>query len=98
MSQEATKSMIADVFSEIAEGITSGSFGKKVRIGLTILGSEHGVEEMVKAAEIATSKYKDFKVVLIGSKVDTDLELVEVETAEEGHKKDCCREGRNSSA
>lgn len=87
MSQEATKSMIADVFSEIAEGITSGSFGKKVRIGLTILGSEHGVEEMVKAAEIATSKYKDFKVVLIGSKVDTDLELVEVETAEEGHKK-----------
>ncbi|WBW98805.1 glycine/sarcosine/betaine reductase complex component C subunit alpha [Oceanirhabdus sp. W0125-5] len=86
MSQEKTKAMIAEVFSEIAEGVKSGSFGKKVKIGLTILGSEHGIEEMVNAAELAASKYKDFNIVLIGSKVETDLELIEVESAEEGHK------------
>ena len=86
MSQEKTKAMIADVFNEIAEGVKSGSFGKKVKIGLTILGSEHGIEEMINAAEIAASKYKDFNIVLIGSKVETDLELIEVESAEEGHK------------
>lgn len=86
MSQENTKAMIADVFNDIAEGIRSGSFGKKVRIGLTILGSEHGVDEMVKAAELAARKYNDFEIVLIGSKVDTNLTLVEVESAEEGHK------------
>ncbi|KYH34666.1 glycine/sarcosine/betaine reductase complex component C subunit alpha [Clostridium tepidiprofundi DSM 19306] len=87
MSQEAAKKMIAEVFSEIADGVKSGSFSKKVRIGLTILGSEHGIDEMIKAAEIAKSKYNDFEIVLIGSKVDCDFELVEVENAEEGHKK-----------
>lgn len=81
-----TKAMIAEVFNEVAEGIKSGSFGKKVNIGLTILGSEHGVEEMVKAAELAASKYKDFNIVMIGSKVETELRLIEVESAEEGHK------------
>ena len=86
MSQEKTKAMIAEVFSDIAEGVKSGSFGKKVKIGLTILGSEHGTEEMINAAELAASKYKDFNIVLIGSKVETDLELIEVESAEEGHK------------
>lgn len=86
MSQENIKAMIAGVFQEIAEGVESGSFGKKVRIGLTILGSEHGVDEMVKAAELAARKYNDFEIVLIGSKVDTNLTLVEVESAEEGHK------------
>lgn len=87
MSQNATKAMIAEVFNDIATGIKSGQFKKKVRIGLTILGSEHGVEEMVKAAELAKVKYGDFDIVLIGTKVDADFEVVEVETAEEGHKK-----------
>lgn len=87
MSQDAAKKMISEVFNDIADGLKSGRFGKKVRIGLTILGSEHGVEEMVKAAEIANSKYDDFEIVLIGSKVDSDFEVVEVENAEEGHKK-----------
>lgn len=87
MSQDATKSMIAEVFNDIAVGIKSGQFGKRVRIGLTILGSEHGVDEMVKAANLAKSKYGDFDIVLIGSKVEGDFEVVEVASAEEGHKK-----------
>ncbi|MDU1411249.1 MAG: glycine/sarcosine/betaine reductase complex component C subunit alpha [Clostridium sp.] len=87
MSQDATKAMIAEVFNDIAAGMRSGQFGKKVRIGLTILGSEHGVEEMVKAATLAKNKYGDFDIVLIGSKVEGDFEIVEVASAEEGHKK-----------
>jgi cellobiose-specific phosphotransferase system component IIB len=87
MSQNTTKAMIAEVFNDIATGIKSGQFKKKVRIGLTILGSEHGIEEMVKAAELAKVKYGDFDIVLIGPKVDADFEIVEVETIEEGHKK-----------
>lgn len=86
MSQEATKAMIAEVFNDIANGIKSGQFKKKVRIGLTILGSEHGVEEMVKAANLAKAKYGDFDIVLIGSKVEGDFEVIEAPTAEEGHK------------
>jgi len=87
MSQDSTKAMIAEVFNDIANGIKSGQFKKKVRIGLTILGSEHGIEEMVKAAELAKAKYGDFDIVLIGPKVEGDFEIVEVETAEEGHRK-----------
>ncbi|MEG0308220.1 MAG: glycine/sarcosine/betaine reductase complex component C subunit alpha [Clostridium sp.] len=87
MSQDATKAMIAEVFNDIATGIRSGQFKKKVRIGLTILGSEHGIDEMIRAAELAKVKYGDFDIVLIGTKVDADFEVIEVETAEEGHKK-----------
>ncbi len=81
------KSMIAEVFSDIADGIKSGSFKEKIRIGLTTFGSEHGVEEMVKAAEMAAARYKDFQIVMIGPKTESSLETVEVASAEEGHKK-----------
>ncbi|MDU4890923.1 MAG: glycine/sarcosine/betaine reductase complex component C subunit alpha [Clostridium sp.] len=86
MSQESTKAMIAEVFSDIAQGIKSGQFKKKVRIGLTILGSEHGVDEMIKAARLAKMKYDDFEIVLIGQEVE-GFESVVVESAEEGHKR-----------
>lgn len=86
MDKIQANQMIAEVFNEISEGIKGGSFGKKMRIGLTILGSEHGMEEMLKAAEMASKKYSDFQVVLIGTKNSSKLETIEVQTAEEGHK------------
>ena len=49
----------------------------KVKIGLTLLGSEHGINNIVKGAEIA-SKDNNFDVVLIGPKVKTNLEIIEV--------------------
>lgn len=84
---DQTKKMIAEAFSEIADGIKSGSFAKRVKIGLTTFGSEHGVDEMVKAAKMAVNKYGDFDVVLIGPKVAGNFEVIEVKDAEEGHKK-----------
>ena len=84
---DETKKIVAEVFNEIADGIISGSFGKKVKIGLTTFGSEHGVDEMIKAAQMAKNKYGDFDIVLIGPKVEGDFEIVEVKDAEEGHKK-----------
>ncbi|WML34710.1 glycine/sarcosine/betaine reductase complex component C subunit alpha [Clostridium sp. OS1-26] len=84
---EQTKKVIAEVFNEIADGIIIGSFGKRVKIGLTTFGSEHGALEMAKAAALAKSKYGDFDIVLIGPKVEGDFEVVEVADAEEGHKK-----------
>lgn len=86
MSNEINK-MIAEVFNDIANGIKSGSFKDKVRIGLTTFGSEHGIEEMVRAAEMAKNKYDDFDIVMIGPKVSSGIETIEVENSEEGHKK-----------
>lgn len=80
------KNIIAEALLEIAEGIESGSFAKKPKIGLTILGSEHGVENMLEAARLAKSPA--FDVVLIGPKQEgCDLETYEVSSEEEAHKK-----------
>ncbi|HYF83916.1 MAG TPA: glycine/sarcosine/betaine reductase complex component C subunit alpha [Clostridia bacterium] len=87
MSEKQVKSMIGEVFNEIADAIMTGEFGKRVKVGLTTLGSEHGTEELVKGAEMAANKYSDFEIVLIGPKVDTTLRIVEVNDEEEMYKK-----------
>jgi len=86
MDKNTASKLIAEVFNEISDGIRSGSFKKKVRIGLTILGSEHGIEEMLRAAALASKKYKDFDIVLIGPQNASGLETLEANTSEEGHK------------
>ena len=65
---------LAGAFSDMADGLTSGSFGRKQRIGLTLVGSEHGTEELVRAAVQAARAYRDIEPVLIGNP-DTDAEL-----------------------
>ena len=87
MENNNAKKLIGEIFNEIADGIATGSFGPKVKIGLTVLGSEHGLEEMVTAAKLARDKYKDFDIVLIGGNKIDGFELVEANDPEEGHKK-----------
>ena len=65
---------LAGAFSDMADGLTSGSFGRKQRIGLTLVGSEHGTAELVRAAVQAARAYRDIEPVLIGNP-DTDAEL-----------------------
>ena len=84
-NNNATSRAIADTFLEIANAIESGEFGKKIRIGLTTLGSEHGISNLVNGAHLAKSS--QFDIVLIGSKVETELEVVEVKSEEEMHSK-----------
>lgn len=81
------KSMIGEVFNEIADAVMSGEFGRKTKVGLTTFGSEHGTEELVKGAEMASKKYGDFEIVLIGPKADTSLRVVEVANEEDMHNK-----------
>lgn len=87
MSENQVRSMIGEVFLEIADAIMTGEFGRKVKVGLTTLGSEHGTEELIKGAEMAARKYSDFEIVLIGPKADTGLRIVEVGGEAEMHQK-----------
>ncbi len=87
MSDKNIKAMIGQVFNEIADAISTGEFGSKVKVGLTTLGSEHGTAELIRGAEMASKKYSDFEIVLIGPKADTSLRIVEVNNEEEMHKK-----------
>lgn len=82
-----TKERIASVFNELADAIETGDFGSNPRIGLTILDSEHGPEELVRGAELAQEKYSNIDIVLIGSYVETDLELVEASSLDKAHDK-----------
>ncbi len=77
---------VAGIFTEIADAIESGSFGRKRRIGLTILGSELSPEELVRGAELAMNRYSDIVVVLIGSGVETELELLDAGDLDECHE------------
>lgn len=86
MSNENIKGLIGEVFNEIADSIKSGAFGKRVRIGITYKGSEHGEAEVIKAAEMASRKYSDFEVVLIGPKINTELKVYEAADECEAHK------------
>ena len=84
---KSVKQMIGKVFMDIADAIETGQFGAKVKVGLTTLGSEHGVDNLVKGAELAAKSGADFDIVLIGPKVDTPLEIAEANNEEEMHKK-----------
>ncbi len=79
------KKIIGQTLLEIADAIESGEFGKKIRVGLTTLGSEHGIDNLVNGANLAKSSL--FYIVLIGKKVDTNFEVVEVSCEKEMHKK-----------
>ena len=74
---------IAKAFLEMAEGLETGSFGKKPRIALTGMGSEHGEENAMRAAVMAARKGVD--VVYIGSLEHEGIETVHVANDEVGH-------------
>lgn len=83
----AVKKMIKDTFMEIADSIESGDFGRKIRVGLTILGSEHGTENLIKGAVLAASRLRDTEIVLIGPENDSNLETVVVKEERDMHSK-----------
>ncbi|GAA0177512.1 glycine/sarcosine/betaine reductase complex component C subunit alpha [Clostridium sediminicola] len=87
MSKSSVKEMIGNALLEVSEAIESGQFGKKVRIGITTLGSEHGTENLLKAAELASKTSENIEVVLIGPKVETELAIVEANSEDEMYSK-----------
>lgn len=87
MAENNVKKMIGKVFNDIADAIETGQFGQRVRVGITTLGSEHGVENVIKGAEIAQERDPSIEVVLIGPKSDSKLTQVVVENEDEGYKK-----------
>ena len=56
---------IARTFLEMAEGLESGSYGPRPKIALTGMGSEHGEENAMQAAIMASKRGVD--VYYIGS-------------------------------
>ncbi|MDO4670069.1 MAG: glycine/sarcosine/betaine reductase complex component C subunit alpha [Aerococcus sp.] len=81
------KQTISEVFAELATALETGDMGPKIKIGLTINGSEHGFEVMKTAATIAQAKGL-FDVVLIGEKVDWTQDFEHYEATNEQEVED----------
>jgi len=79
------ENMIAATFMEMAEGLETGSFGKRPRIALTGLGSELGEENALEGAKLAAKAGVD--VLYIGTLEAESVTTVKVATEEEGHDK-----------
>lgn len=77
--------MIAETFLAMAEGLETGSFGKRPKIALTGMGSEHGEENSMEAALMAAKDGID--VYYIGTLEREGVTTVKVADDEEGHKK-----------
>ena len=77
--------MIADTFLEMAQGLETGSFGKRPKIALTGMGSEHG-EANSMAAAVAAAK-DGIDVIYIGTLEAEGVTTIKVADDEEGHKK-----------
>jgi hypothetical protein len=94
------KRVIGNIFNQMADALETGTFGRKIRVGLTTLGSEHGVDELVSGAEIAAHDDPMIDVVLIGSGGNSGLKTVEAQNEEAMYKEmeklldagdlDCC--------
>jgi hypothetical protein len=84
MAQNIQK-LIAETFLEMANGLESGSYGKKPKIALTGMGSEHGEENSMAAAVMAAKEGID--VYYIGTLEAEGVTTVKVADDEEGHKK-----------
>jgi hypothetical protein len=87
MEEKKIKQLIGKTMLDIAEAIETGSFGEKTKVGITILGSEHGSENLIKGAELAARNNPDMEVILIGPKNDSQLETVEIDCESDMHKK-----------
>lgn len=61
-------------------GIQASTTEKVITVGITLLGSEHGIEEVINGAELAQRKHNNIKVMAIGPKGSTSLETYEANT------------------
>lgn len=80
------KKVIAEIFNQMADFVEKGEYSKKIRVGITTLGSEHGSSEIILGARMAQEMFSDVEVVLIGDRGDSDLKCYEAKTLEECHK------------
>ena len=80
------KRLVGEAFLSAADFIEGKISAEKIRIGVTVLGSEHGVENVLAGAKLA-GKLPGIELVLIGPKNDTGFETHEVETEADAQKK-----------
>jgi len=78
MKNKDVQKLIANTFNRIAEDLEQSVATRKTKIGITTLGSNTLINNIVKAAEATMNNLTSCEIVLIGKKVDTVLENIEI--------------------
>ncbi len=77
------KQMAVEILSEMAQMIKTGESAKQVRIGLSTVGSEIPVADLVQGAKNAMQQDRGLEVVLIGAYPGNELQVYEAHSDEE---------------
>lgn len=80
------KKLVAQAFNQIADALETGVYGERTRVGVTVVGSELGVDEIVRGAEMAQTANPDIEVVLVGPEVNSKLARIPAEDEKSQHK------------
>ncbi|MDK2856154.1 MAG: glycine/sarcosine/betaine reductase complex component subunit alpha [Bacillota bacterium] len=94
------KRAIARIFTDLADALETGRMGRRLAVGVTTLGSEHGVAEVVRGAEQAAQLDPNLEVVLIGPRVESHLLQEECDSEDTAHRRmeELLNEGRLAAA
>ena len=86
MTNPNSRQQAGQIFAQLADALETGTFGNPITVVLTTLGSELGVEELVRGAEMAQEQQPSLKVILVGPKVDTRVQVIESNCEADSHK------------
>ncbi|HHU69551.1 MAG TPA: glycine reductase [Thermoanaerobacterales bacterium] len=81
--EREVRTFISEILNELADNLEKGYSREKIKIGVTTLQSEHGIEEVVRGAELASASMPGLEVVLIGPSVKTKLEVIDTDSSPE---------------
>jgi len=79
-------SFILEKNSGIVQQDAQVQTGERTRVAVTLLGSEHGIDEILAGAETAQHANPSIEVVVIGPKADTTLTHIEADTEKKAHE------------
>ncbi len=86
MPENNIKAMIGSIFTELADALETGQFGERVKVGVTVLGSEHGPEEIIRGALMAQKTNPDLEICLVGPQNHSGLRTFEANNEGDQHK------------
>ena len=86
MSSTSINEIVGQTFLDLANALETGKFGKRIKIGVTNIGSEHGPMNSVRGAEEISLKNPNIEVIVIGEKTDTKLQTIEADCYDLSHK------------
>ncbi|WP_312831631.1 glycine/sarcosine/betaine reductase complex component C subunit alpha [Sedimentibacter saalensis] len=84
MSEKQVNQIIGNIFNQLADTLNTGEYGKKPKIGITAMGSEHGEKNILEASLKAQKSGID--VIVLGSQTAEGIKTEKIETEDQAHK------------